>query len=35
MCGLNSSGSAYRQVVDFCENDNEPSGSMKGEEFLE
>jgi hypothetical protein len=34
-CGLDSSGSGYRQVVGSCEYGNESSGSIKGREFLD
>jgi len=34
-CVLDSSGSGYGRVVGFCEHGNEPSGSIKGGEFLE
>jgi hypothetical protein len=33
-CGLDYSGSRYGPVVGFCEHSNEPSGSIKGAEFL-
>ena len=33
-CGLDSSGSGYRQVVGFCENGKKPVGSIKGGNFL-
>jgi len=32
-CGLDSSGLGYRPVVDSCEDDNEPLGSIKGRKF--
>jgi hypothetical protein len=32
---VNSSGSGYRPVAGFCEHGNEPSGSIKGWEFLD
>jgi hypothetical protein len=32
--GLDSSASGYGPVSCSCENDNEPSGSIKGWEFL-
>jgi hypothetical protein len=34
MCGLDSSGSGLRSVAGFCENCNEPSGSIKCDNFL-
>jgi hypothetical protein len=34
-CGLDSSGSGYGPVAGCCENGNEPSGSIKGGEFLD
>jgi hypothetical protein len=34
-CGLDSSGSGHGPVVGFWEHDNEPSGSIKGGEFLD
>jgi hypothetical protein len=34
MCGLDSSGSGYAQVVGSCKHGNEPSGYIKGLEFL-
>jgi len=34
-CGLNSSGSGRRPVADCSENGNEPSGSIKGREFVD
>jgi hypothetical protein len=34
MCELDSCGSLYGLVVGSCEHGNEPSGSMKGGEFL-
>jgi hypothetical protein len=33
--GLDSSGSGYGQIVDFCVHGNEPSGSIKCREFLD
>jgi hypothetical protein len=33
-CELEASGSGQGPVVGFCEDDNEPSGSIKGGEFL-
>jgi hypothetical protein len=33
--GLNSFGSGLGFVVGFCELDNEPSGFMKDEKYLE
>jgi hypothetical protein len=33
--GLDSSGSGYRQVVGSCKHGTEPSGSIKGKQFLE
>jgi hypothetical protein len=32
-CGLDSSGSGSGPVAGCCENDNEPSGSIKGKDF--
>jgi hypothetical protein len=32
---MNSSGSGEKSVVGFSEHGNEPSGSMRGREFLE
>jgi hypothetical protein len=32
--GLDSCGSGYRPVAGSCEHGNEPSGSIKGREFL-
>jgi hypothetical protein len=34
-CGLDSSGSGYEQVAGSCEHGDEPSGSIKGREFLD
>jgi hypothetical protein len=34
-CGLDSSGSGQVTVVGCCEHGNEPSRSIKGEEFLD
>jgi hypothetical protein len=34
-CGLESSASGYRPVMGFSEHDDEPSGSVKGQEFHE
>jgi len=34
-CGLDSSGSGQELVAGSCEHGNEPSGSMKGGEFLD
>jgi len=34
-CGLDSSGSGYGPVAGSCEHDNQPSGSIKGREFLD
>jgi len=34
-CGLDSSGSGQGLVGDSCEHGNEPSGSIKGGEFLD
>jgi hypothetical protein len=34
-CGLDLAGSAQRLVAGSCEHDNEPSGSMKGGDFLD
>jgi hypothetical protein len=33
-CGLVSSGSGYGRVAVSCEHGNEPSGPIKGGEFL-
>jgi hypothetical protein len=33
-CGLDSSGSGQGPMVASCEYGNEPSGSIKGREFL-
>jgi hypothetical protein len=33
--GLDASGSGQEPVADPCEHGNEPSGSIKGEEFLD
>jgi hypothetical protein len=33
--GLDASGSGYGPVASSCEDDNEPSGSTKGGEFLD
>jgi hypothetical protein len=33
-CGLDSSGSEQGPTVGSCEHGNEPSGSVKGGEFL-
>jgi hypothetical protein len=33
-CGLHSSGSGYGPLGGYCEHSNEPSGSVKGEKFL-
>jgi len=33
--GLESSGSGQEPVMSCCEYDNEPSGFIKGEEFLD
>lgn len=33
--GLDLTGSGYRQMVSFCENDNEYSGSTKYGNFLD
>jgi hypothetical protein len=33
-CGLKSSGSGWGPVAGSCEHDNEPSGSIKGGDFL-
>jgi hypothetical protein len=34
-CGLDACGSDYGPVTDSCEHGNEPSGSIKGGEFLD
>jgi hypothetical protein len=34
-CGLDESGSRQGPVVSSCEHGNEPSGSIKGGEFLD
>jgi hypothetical protein len=34
-CEVDASGSGYRPVADSCEHGNEPSGSIKGGNFLE
>jgi hypothetical protein len=34
-CALDSSGSGQGSVADSCEHGNEPSGSIKGKEFLD
>jgi hypothetical protein len=34
-CGLDSSGSGWGPVAGPHEHDNEPSGSIKGGEFLD
>jgi hypothetical protein len=34
-CGLDSSGPGLVPVVSFCENGNEPAGSIRGGKFLE
>jgi hypothetical protein len=34
-CGLDSSGSGYGPVAGSFEHGNEPSGSLKGEGFLD
>jgi hypothetical protein len=34
-CELNISASKYDPVLGSCENDNEPSGSTEGCEFLD
>jgi len=33
-CGLDSCGSGYGPVAGSCEHSSEPSGSIKGKEFL-
>jgi hypothetical protein len=33
-CGLEATSSGYRPVADHCEHVNEPSASIKGENFL-
>jgi hypothetical protein len=35
MCVLDASGSGQEPVACLCENSNEPSGSIKGGEFLD
>jgi hypothetical protein len=35
ICELDSSGSEWGPVVSFFEHGNEPSGSMKGGEFID
>jgi hypothetical protein len=35
MCGLDSAGSVFGSMAEFCENGNEPSFSLKGGEFTE
>jgi hypothetical protein len=34
-CGLDASGSGYGPVAGSCKHGNEPSGSIKGGEFLD
>jgi hypothetical protein len=34
-CGLDESGTGLGPVADSCEDGNEPSGSIKGGEFLD
>jgi hypothetical protein len=34
-CGLDSFGSRKRLVAGCCEHGNEPSGSIKGGEFID
>jgi hypothetical protein len=34
-CGLDASGSGQGAVADCCRHGNEPSGSIKGGEFLD
>jgi hypothetical protein len=34
-CGLDSSREGQGLMAGFCENGNEPSGSIKGREFLD
>jgi hypothetical protein len=34
-CGVDSSGSGWGPVAGSCEHGNEPSGSIKGGEFLD
>jgi hypothetical protein len=34
-CGLDAPGSGQGEVAGFCEHGNEPSGSMKGGEFID
>jgi hypothetical protein len=33
-CGLDFSGLGWGPVVGFCEHSNDPSGSIKGAQFL-
>jgi hypothetical protein len=35
VCGLDSPGSGHRKVTGWCENDNEPSDSIKDGKFNE
>jgi hypothetical protein len=35
ICGLDASGSGWETVAGSCEHSNEPSGSIKGGEFLD
>jgi len=35
ICGLGASDSGQGPVAVFCENGNEPSGSIKGGEFVD
>jgi hypothetical protein len=34
-CGLDASGSGWGPVGGCCEHSNKPSGSIKGEEFID
>jgi hypothetical protein len=34
-CGLDASSSGYGPIAGFYEHSNEPSGSLKGGEFLD
>jgi hypothetical protein len=33
--GVSGSGSGQGPMIGFCEHNNEPSGSRKGQEFLD
>jgi len=35
VCGLDSPGSGWRSVLETSEHSSEPSGSIKGEEYLD